>query len=177
MSKFKRGDLVHLFRRNVPGIGLCLARVEDINEFTNFDMSDTFQKIFNVDHPGHLTVRHRFDEPVGPKVGVSRNSWTSTPGAGYPAGLNWWDKRDFIREINDGIMKANPEVERGLLSEFWNYNRGYSIIHKNNEILEARTDFSLVYWLKPPSDYSAKGESCYTNKSSWKPSPWLKKMT
>jgi hypothetical protein len=160
MSKFKRGDLVHLFRRNVPGIGLCLARVEDINEFTNFDMSDTFQKIFNVDHPGHLTVRHRFDEP----------------GAGYAAGLNWWDKRDFIREINDGIMKANPEVERGLLSEFWNYNRGYSIIHKNNEILEARTDFSLVYWLKPPSDYSAKGESVYANQSSWKPSPWLKKM-
>ena len=158
MSKFKRGDLVHLFRRNVPGIGLCLARVENINKFTNFDMSDTFQKIFSADHPGHVALRHRFDDDE------------------YPPGLNWWDKRDFIREINEGIMKANPEVEIGLLDEFWNYNRGYSIIQKNNEILEARTDFSLVYWLKPPSDYSAKGESCYTNKSSWKPSPWLKKM-
>ena len=51
MSNIKKGDLVHLFRRRVPGMGIVLDRVEDVNGYTEFDLSDAFIKIFDQNHP------------------------------------------------------------------------------------------------------------------------------
>lgn len=135
-KRIGEGSLV-CTNRNVPGLGLVLKRVKDINAYAEFDLSESFSKLFDDKHPDFL---FKFIEPY---TIVSLRS-------------------DAIETINEQIIRNKPDVEFGALNAFWNHNRAYSINHiPVRRVKPAKIDFCLVHWTKAPSDYSVSPSDWY----------------
>jgi hypothetical protein len=154
MSKIARGDLVKLFRRNIPGMGIALERVKDINEYAEFDLSEAFFKLNDRNHPEYFFSH-------------SETEWRD------------YNKVINIRDaINETIMKRNPQLEKKLLKEFWAINSAHSIYRKKGKLMirKPKVDFTLVIWTRAPSSYSTGSASYHKNKSLWTCTDWLKKI-
>ena len=52
-KRITEGSLV-CTNRNVEGLGLVLKRIRDINQYAEFDLSESFAKLFDDDHPEYL---------------------------------------------------------------------------------------------------------------------------
>ena len=153
MSNIKKGDLVHLFRRKVPGMGIVLERVENINTYAEFDLSEAFMKIYDKENPDYF---------------LKMNPET--------VAFKWQHQTSVIQEINETILKRKPSVEPNLLADFWSFNRAYSIQRLGTIVKEPKVDFCLVMWTRPPSDYGNSPSPWHKNKQLWMNTRWLKKM-
>jgi hypothetical protein len=132
MLKIKRGSLVCMGRRSIKGQGLVLDRVQDINEYADFDLSEAFYKLYDMSHPEYFWER-------------DRNTYH-----------HYGEIHDLKTAISDTILSKNPDIDRALLDEFWNYNRAYSCLKGGSKVLKPKTDFCLVWWAKAPSEYTPR---------------------
>lgn len=153
MSNIEKGDLVHLFRRRVPGMGITLDRVKDVNDYAEFDLSEAFLKIFDKNHPEYF-LRDVPDKMV----------------------FRWQHESSLIQDINETIIRRKPSLDEALISSFWTFNRAYSVQRRGAIVKEPKVDFCLVMWTRPPSDYGAQPSHWHKNKQLWTNTSWLKKM-
>ncbi len=141
-KKIIAGSLVST-KRKVAGLGIVLERVQDMNLYAEFDLSDAFAKLYDTSHPEYM---------FGP--GDKFVSYTL--------------RSDSIEAINETIIKNKPEVDEGALKTFWAHNRAYSNVNapkkRKKRVLTPKVDFCLIHWTKPPSDYDDKPALWYTNR-------------
>lgn len=139
-KRIGEGSLV-CTKRTVPGLGLVLKRVKDINEYTGYNLTEEFYFLFDKTHDDY-----KFSE--------------------YTTAI-WSQRQDYIAAVNLKIAKNNPDVEFGLLNEFWAHNRAYAHTLNTNSVSKPKTDFCLVCWTKAPSDYSDKPSVWYKRENRW----------
>ena len=141
-KKIIAGSLVTTKRR-VEGLGIVLDRVQDMNLYAEFDLTDAFAKLYNANHPEYM---------FGP--GDKFVSYTL--------------RSDSIEAINETIIKNKPEVDEGALKAFWAHNRAYSNVSapkkRKTRVLEPKVDFCLIHWTKAPSDYDDKPAMWYVKR-------------
>ena len=141
-KKIIAGSLVST-KRKVAGLGIVLERVQDMNLYAEFDLSDAFAKLYDTNHPEYM---------FGP--GDKFVSYTL--------------RSDSIEAINETIIKNKPEVDEGALKTFWAHNRAYSNVNapkkRKKRVLTPKVDFCLVHWTKPPSDYDDKPALWYAKR-------------
>ena len=133
-KKIVEGSLIST-KRKVEGVGIVLERVQDMNLYAEFDLSDAFAKLYDINHPEYMFG----------------------PGDGF---ISYTLRSDSIEAINETIIKNRPEVAEGALKAFWAHNRAYSNINapkkRKKSVLTPKVDFCLIYWTKLPSDYGDK---------------------
>ena len=140
-KRITEGSLV-CTNRNVEGLGLVLKRIRDINQYAEFDLSESFAKLFDDDHPEYLFK--------------SMESYILVSLRG-----------DAIESINEQIVRNKPDVELAALQVFWNHNRAYSVTYSpRKRVKKAKVDFCLVHWTKAPSDYGSKPSNWYQKKKA-----------
>ena len=127
-KRIGEGSLVST-KRTVPGLGIVLKRVKDINEYAGYNLTEEFYFLFDRTHDDY-----KFSE------------WDSAI---------WSKRQEHISKVNLKIVKNKPDLEFGLLDEFWSHNRAYAHTLNTNSVSKPKTDFCLVCWTKAPSDYSA----------------------
>jgi len=141
-KKIIAGSLVST-KRKVAGLGIVLERVQDMNLYAEFDLSDAFAKLYDTNHPEYM---------FGP--GDKFVSYTL--------------RSDSIEAINETIIKNKPEVDEAALKTFWAHNRAYSNVNapkkRKKRVLTPKVDFCLVHWTKPPSDYDDKPALWYAKR-------------
>ena len=141
-KKIIAGSLVST-KRKVAALGIVLERVQDMNLYAEFDLSDAFAKLYDTNHPEYM---------FGP--GDKFVSYTL--------------RSDSIEAINETIIKNKPEVDEGALKTFWAHNRAYSNVNapkkRKKRVLTPKVDFCLVHWTKPPSDYDDKPALWYAKR-------------
>ena len=146
------GSLVCMGGRNIKGQGTALERVRNINLYAEFDLVDAWHKLYDKSHPEFM-----FSNPQN-------------------ANVLWTLRSDVIRTIKDEIMKNNPKLDYDLLKQFFSWNTAYCYQKCGEKIIKLRTDFTLVRWHKPPSDYGNKPCSWYKDKEIWHPTNLLKNL-
>ena len=138
-KKIIAGSLVSTKRR-VEGIGIVLDRVQDMNLYAEFDLTDAFNKLYDINHPEYMFG----------------------PGDKF---VSYSLRSDSIGAINETIIKNKPEVDEKALKAFWAHNRAYSNVNapkkRNKRVLTPKVDFGLVHWTKAPSDYDGGPASWY----------------
>ena len=138
-KKIIAGSLVSA-KRKVEGLGIVLDRVQDMNLYAEFDLTDAFTKLYDKNHPEYM---------FGP--GDKFVSYTL--------------RSDSIEAINETIIKNKPEVDEKALKAFWAHNRAYSNVtapkKRRKRVLTPKIDFCLVHWTKAPSDYDGSPASWY----------------
>ena len=141
-KKIIAGSLVST-KRKVAGLGIVLERVQDMNLYAEFDLSDAFAKLYDTNHPEYM---------FGP--GDKFVSYTL--------------RSDSIEAINETIIKNKPEVDEAALKTFWAHNRAYSNVNapkkRKKRVLTPKVDFCLIHWTKPPSDYDDKPAMWYVKR-------------
>lgn len=142
------GSLVCMGRRKVKGQGIVLKRVKDINEYADFDLSDFWISLYDVEHIKYNT-NYQF-------------SWH----------LRNESKNNILREIK----KRKPNVELAIINEFFSWNTAYSYHCSSGKVGKPKVDFSLVLWYKAPSDYSDNSAFWFKNKQLWHPTKLLKNI-
>lgn len=141
-KKIIAGSLVGTKRR-VGGMGIVLDRIQDMNLYAEFDLSDAFMKLYDIEHPEYMFG----------------------PGDKY---VSYSLRSDSIEAINETIVKRKPEVDINALKAFWAHNRAYSHIDapkkRKKRVLNPKVDFCLVHWSKAPSDYDDKPAQWYVRR-------------
>ena len=153
MLKIKRGSLVCMGRRSIKGQGLVLDRIQDINEYADFDLSEAFYKLYDMNHPEYFWKSDRSRAPI-----------------------LYGERIDLKSGISDTILSKNPDIDRALLDEFWSYNRAYSCLKGGSKVLKPKTDFCLVWWTKAPSEYTPMAVSGFKGKSLYHHTKMLKSL-
>lgn len=151
-NRIDAGSLVCMSRRNVKGQGIALERVRDINLYAEFDLVDAWHKLYDKRHPEFM-----FPNP-------------------QHANVLWSLRSDVIGAIKEKIMKNNPKLDHELLRQFFSWNTAYSYQKGGEKITKLKTDFTLVRWHKPPSDYGDKACQWHKDKEIWHPTKLLKNV-
>ena len=151
-KRIDAGSLVCMGRRNVKGQGIVLDRVRDVNHYAEFDLCEAWQRMYNHAHPEYLYK----DE------------------SNYS--VLWSLRQDAISTIREQIQKSNPEVDDRLIKRFFSYNTAFSYQKFGKKITKLKTDFSLIRWYKPPSDYGDKPCQWHKNKEIWHPTKLVKNL-
>lgn len=150
MSKrIEAGSLI-CARRKVPGMGLVLERVKDIDAHCGHSLSTEFELLYNADNPRYYNLSE------------------------------YKERQKKIDSINNKILEKNSSIDKGLLKEFWMHNRAYSFRDNalvGKKVLEAKRDFCLVKWLKAPSDYDDRPSSWYKKGLVWMSKSSIKNLT
>jgi hypothetical protein len=149
------GSLVCMGNRNVAGQGLVINRVKDVNDYAEFDLVDAWLKLYDKNHADYFFKSER------------ENQYS----------LMWTLRRDAREGISEQIVRKKPNIDKALLTEFWQYNSAYSYQKNGNKILTPKTDFCLVRWFKAPSDYGDKPHKWFKNKECWIYTRLLKQIT
>jgi hypothetical protein len=151
-KRIDAGSLVCMGRRNVKGQGIVLERIRDVSHYAEFDVCEAWQKMYNSAHPEYLYKN------------VSNYS------------VLWSLRQDAISSIREEIQIRNPEVNDHLIKRFFSYNTAFSYQKFGKKITKLKTDFSLIRWYKPPSDYGAKACSWHKDKEIWHPTKLVKNL-
>ena len=151
-KRIDAGSLVCMGRRNVKGQGIVLDRVRDVNHYAEFDLCEAWQRMYNHAHPEYLYK----DE------------------SNYS--VLWSLRQDTIKSIREEIQKSNPEVDDRLIKRFFSYNTAFSYQKFGKKITKLKTDFSLIKWYKPPSDYGDKPCQWHKDKEIWHPTKLVKNL-
>jgi hypothetical protein len=151
-KRIDAGSLVCMGRRNVKGQGIVLDRVRDVNHYAEFDLCEAWQRMYNHAHPEYLYK----DE------------------SNYS--VLWSLRQDAISAIREQIQKSNPEVDDRLVKRFFSYNTAFSYQKFGKKITKLKTDFSLIKWYKPPSDYGDKPCQWHKDKEIWHPTKLVKNL-
>ena len=151
-KRIDAGSLVCMGRRNVKGQGIVLDRVRDVNHYAEFDLCEAWQRMYNHAHPEYLYK----DE------------------SNYS--VLWSLRQDAISTIREQIQKSNPEVDDRLIKRFFSYNTAFSYQKFGKKITKLKTDFSLIKWYKPPSDYGDKPCQWHKDKEIWHPTKLVKNL-
>ena len=151
-KRIDAGSLVCMGRRNVKGQGIVLDRVRDVNHYAEFDLCDAWQRMYNSAHPEYLYKKE----------------------SNYS--VLWSLRQDAISTIREQIQKSNPEVDDRLIKRFFSYNTAFSYQKFGKKITKLKTDFSLIRWYKPPSDYGDKPCQWHKNKEIWHPTKLVKNL-
>lgn len=152
-NAIKSGTLV-CAKRKIPGVGIVLERIKDISEYAEFDLVDAFYRIYDENSKSYCFP-------------------------GKAKGFLYTLRNDMIEGINEVIMKEKAGLELDAIRAFWSYNRSYSYIYNHKSparVRKPKTDFVLVYWTKPPSDYSDIPSRQLRNKAVWMPTKTIKKL-
>lgn len=152
MPRIKAGSLVCMGRRHIKGQGVVLDRVTNINNYADFDLSEAFYKLYDMSHPEYFWKR-------------DRNAYH-----------HYGEIHDLKTAISDTILSKNPDIDRALLDEFWNYNRAYSCLKGGSKVLKPKIDFCLVWWTKAPSEYTPMAVSGFKGKSLYHHTKMLKNL-
>ena len=138
-KKIIAGSLVGTKRR-VEGLGIVLERVQDMSLYAEFDLSEAFIKLYDINHPEYMFG----------------------PGDKF---VSYSLRSDSIGAINETIIKNKPEVDENALKAFWAHNRAYSNVEspkkRKKRVLTPKLDFCLVHWTKAPSDYDDRPAQWY----------------
>ena len=151
-KRIDAGSLVCMSRRNIKGQGLVLERVKDINLYAEFDLVDAWHKLYD---RKHLEYMFHGD-----------NNFS----------MLWTLRQDAVSGIREQIQRSNPNVEDELIKQFFSYNTAYSYQKFGAKITKLKTDFSLVRWLKSPSDYGDKPCKWHKNREVWHPTSLIKNV-
>jgi len=151
-KRIDAGSLVCMGRRNVKGQGIVLERVRDVSCYAEFDVCEAWQKMYNRAHPEYL-----YEDELDYSV-------------------LWSLRQDVINSIREEIQKNNPAVDDSLIKKFFSYNTAYSYQKFGKKITKLKTDFSLIRWYKPPSDYGDKPCQWHKNKEIWHPTKLVKNL-
>jgi hypothetical protein len=90
----------------VPGQGIVLQRVRDINEYTGFDLTHAWRMLHDREYP-----QYRFSEDLN-------NNFD------YMTRMN--AIRGWENEIYSRIKDTNPNVSKEILQAFWDWNNCWS---------------------------------------------------
>ena len=151
-NRIDAGSLVCMGRRNVKGQGIVLDRVRDINHHAEFDVCDAWQRMYNRKHPDyHFKQEDNYS-------------------------TLWSLRQDMTKAIREEIIKNNPQVNDLLIKNFFSYSTAFCNQKFGAKIVKLKTDFSLVRWYKPPSDYGNKPSQWHKNKEIWHPTKLLKNL-
>jgi len=151
-NRIDAGSLVCMGRRNVKGQGIVLKRVRNINLCAEFDLVDAWHKLYNKAHPDFM-----FHNTLN-------------------ASVLWSLRNDAIAAIKEKIMENHPKIDYELLKQFFSWNSAYSCQKGGEKITKLKTDFTLVRWYKPPSDYGDAACLWHKNKEIWYPTSILKNL-
>jgi hypothetical protein len=151
-KRIDAGSLVCMGRRNVKGQGIVLDRVRDVNHYAEFDLCEAWQRMYNHAHPEYLYK----DE------------------SNYS--VLWSLRQDTIKSIREEIQKSNPKIDDRLIKRFFSYNTAFSYQKFGKKITKLKTDFSLIKWYKPPSDYGDKPCQWHKDKEIWHPTKLVKNL-
>jgi hypothetical protein len=151
-KRIDAGSLVCMGRRNVKGQGIVLDRVRDVNHYAEFDLCEAWQRMYNHAHPEYLYK----DE------------------SNYS--VLWSLRQDAINSIREEIQKSNPKIDDRLIKRFFSYNTAFSYQKFGKKITKLKTDFSLIKWYKPPSDYGDKPCQWHKDKEIWHPTKLVKNL-
>jgi hypothetical protein len=151
-KRIDAGSLVCMGRRNVKGQGIVLDRVRDVNHYAEFDLCEAWQRMYNHTHPEYLYK----DE------------------SNYS--VLWSLRQDTIKSIREEIQKSNPKIDDRLIKRFFSYNTAFSYQKFGKKITKLKTDFSLIKWYKPPSDYGDKPCQWHKDKEIWHPTKLVKNL-
>jgi len=151
-KRIDAGSLVCMSRRNIKGQGLVLERVKDVNLYAEFDLVDAWHKLYDRKHPEYMFH------------GDNNFSMLRTL------------RQDAVSGIREQIQRSNPNVEDELIKQFFSYNTAFSYQKFGAKITKLKTDFSLVRWLKSPSDYGDKPCKWHKNREVWHPTSLIKNV-
>ena len=151
-KRIDAGSLVCMSRRNVKGQGLVLERVKDVSLYAEFDLEEAWHKLYNRKHPEYMFHND--------------NNFS----------LIWTPRTDAIQGIREQIQINNPKAEDELIKQFFSYNTAYSYQKFGAKITKLKTDFSLIKWLKAPSDYGDKPCKWHEFKQVWHPTSLIKNI-
>jgi hypothetical protein len=151
-NRIDAGSLVCMGRRNVKGQGIVLDRVRDVNYHAEFDVCDAWQRMYNRKHPDYLFKQEENYSTL------------------------WSLRQDMTKAIREEIAKSNPKANDDLIKHFFSYNTAFSYQKFGKKITKLKTDFSLVRWYKPPSEYSENASNWYKGKEVWHPTKLIKNL-
>jgi hypothetical protein len=151
-KRIDAGSLVCMSRRNIKGQGLVLERVKDVNLYAEFDLVDAWHKLYDRKHPEYMFH--------------GDNNFS----------MLWTLRQDAVSGIREQIQRSNPNVEDELIKQFFSYNTAYSYQKFGAKITKLKIDFSLVRWLKSPSDYGDKPCKWHKNREVWHPTSLIKNV-
>jgi hypothetical protein len=151
-KRIDAGSLVCMSRRNIKGQGIVLERVKDVNLYAEFDLVDAWLKLYDRKHPEYMFH--------------GDNNFS----------MLWTLRTDATQGIREQIQINNPNVEDELIKQFFSYNTAYSYQKFGAKITKLKTDFSLVRWLKAPSDYGDKPCKWHKNREVWHPTSLIKNV-
>jgi len=151
-NRIDAGSLVCMSRRNIKGQGLVLERVKDVSLYAEFDLEEAWHKLYNRYHPEYMFHND--------------NNFS----------LIWTLRTDAISAIREQIQINNPKAEDELIKQFFSYNAAYSYQKFGAKIAKLKTDFTLVRWLKSPSDYGDKPCKWHDNREVWHPTSLIKNL-
>jgi len=151
-KRIDAGSLVCMSRRNIKGQGLVLERVKDVNFYAEFDLVDAWHKLYDRKHPEYMFH--------------GDNNFS----------MLWTLRQDAVSGIREQIQRSNPNVEDELIKQFFSYNTAYSYQKFGAKITKLKIDFSLVRWLKSPSDYGDKPCKWHKNREVWHPTSLIKNV-
>ena len=150
-KRIAEGSLV-CTKRKIEGMGIVLKRVKNINEYAEFDLVDAWHKLYDRNHPEFMFK--------------GEESYS----------VLWSLRSDATQGIREQIQRNNPNVEDLLIKQFFSYNTAFSYQKFGAKITKLKTDFSLVRWYKPPSDYGNKPSKWHKDKEIWHPTKLLKNL-
>ena len=146
------GSLVCMGRRNVKGQGIVLDRVSDVNYHAEFDLCEAWHRLYDNQNPDYF---YKDESNLS---------------------VLWSLRQDMTKAIREEIIKNNPRANDQLIKHFFSYNTAFSYQKFGKKITKLKTDFSLVRWYKPPSDYGSKPCSWHKDKEIWHPTKLLKNL-
>ena len=147
-KKIIEGSLVCMGNRKIRGQGILLKRIKNINEYCDFDLSDFWTSLYDIEHKYYNSNYH----------------------------LSWSMRNEAKNDIMYSISEKKPEVELPAIHEFFSWNTAYSYHCSTGKVKKPKVDFSLVLWYKAPSDYSDTSAIYYKNKQLWHPTNLLKNV-
>ena len=151
-KRIDAGSLVCMSRRNIKGQGLVLERVKDVNFYAEFDLVDAWHKLYDRKHPEYMFH--------------GDNNFS----------MLWTLRTDATQGIREQIQRNKPNVEDELIKQFFSYYTAYSYQKFGAKITKLKTDFSLVRWLKAPSDYGDRPCKWHKNREVWHPTSLIKNV-
>ncbi len=151
-KRIDAGSLVCMGRRNVRGQGIVLDRIRDVSHHAEFDLCEAWHRLYDSRNPDYF---YKDESNLS---------------------VLWSLRQDMTKAIREEIVKNNPKVNDKLIKHFFSYNTAFCYQKFGKKITKLKTDFSLVRWYKPPSDYSSKPCSWHKDKEIWHPTKLLKNL-
>lgn len=158
-NRIGAGSLVCFAKRKVPGQGIVLQRVRDINEYTGFDLTHAWRMLHDREYP-----EYRFSEDLNSNSNFLHDYMTRMNA------IRGWEN-----EIYSRIKDINPNVSKEILQAFWDWNNCWSKRY-GGPCLSPKVDFCHVRWLKAPSDFGSVPAWGYKGNALWVHSKSLKNV-